>query len=390
MQTEDAPIVKFVQHILLDAIKQGASDIHFEPYEHQYRIRYRLDGLLIEVPSVPVNLSTRITSRLKILSNLDISERRRPQDGRFNMTLSENQSIEFRISTCPTNMGEKVVLRILNPVNTQVGIESLGLTIQQQALFMDALSKPQGMILVTGPTGSGKTVTLYSALNLVNTPSVNISTVEDPIEINIHGINQVNIHPKAGLTFATVLRAFLRQDPDIIMIGEIRDLETADIAMKAAETGHLVLSTLHTNSASDTITRLMNMGLPPFAIAHSLRLLIAQRLIRKLCDACKLPDYPTNSLVLAMGFTPEQAAQLKAYKAASCTLCTNGYKGRLGLFELIPITSSLSDIILSGGSSRAILQQSISEGMVSIRQMGLMRVQQGLTSIHEINRMTCA
>ncbi|RAP37844.1 type IV-A pilus assembly ATPase PilB [Legionella quinlivanii] len=387
---EDAPVVKFVNKILYEAIKKGVSDIHFEPYERDYRIRYRLDGLLNEVAAPPISLASRITARIKIMSNLDISEKRIPQDGRFKMKLSRARSIDFRVSTCPTIAGEKVVMRILDPGSTKLGIEALGFSPLQRGHFLKAIEKPQGMILVTGPTGSGKTVTLYTALNILNTKESNISTAEDPVEIKVPGINQVNINPKAGLTFSNTLRAFLRQDPDIIMVGEIRDLETAEIAVKAAQTGHLVLSTLHTNSAAETLTRLVNMGIPSFNIASSVSLLIAQRLARKLCDACKVVrDDTTPKSLVELGFSEEDSQQMKIYKAVGCPNCNqNGYRGRVGLFEVMPMSKALGEIIMSGGTSLDILKQAQKEGMWTIYHAGLEKIKEGITTIEEVNRVT--
>lgn len=387
--TEDAPIVKFVNKILLEAIKQGASDIHFEPYEKEYRIRYRQDGILHEVATPPASLSARITARIKVMSNLDISERRVPQDGGFKMKISKNRSIDFRVSTCPTSGGEKVVMRILDPGNAKLGIEALGFSPIQRELFVKAIERPQGMILVTGPTGSGKTVTLYTALNILNTIEVNISTAEDPVEIKVSGINQVNINPKAGLTFSGALRSFLRQDPDIIMVGEIRDFETAEIAVKAAQTGHLVLSTLHTNSAAETLNRLVNMGIPTFNIASSVTLIIAQRLARKLCDHCKtIRDDFTPQGLLELGFGSTDLENIKLYKAVGCAQCTNGYRGRVGLFEVLPMTKSIGTLMMSGGNSMDILKLAQSEGMLSIFESGVQKVKEGITSIEEVNRVT--
>ncbi|KGP63822.1 general secretion pathway protein GspE [Legionella norrlandica] len=387
--TEDAPIVKFVNKILLDAIKQGASDIHFEPYEKEYRIRYRQDGILHEVATPPVSLASRITARIKVMSNLDISERRVPQDGGFKMKISKARAIDFRVSTCPTSGGEKVVMRVLDPSAAKLGIEALGFNPFQRANFVKAIERPQGMILVTGPTGSGKTVTLYTALNILNTIEVNISTAEDPIEIKVPGINQVNINPKAGLTFSGALRSFLRQDPDIIMVGEIRDLETAEIAIKAAQTGHLVLSTLHTNSAAETLNRLVNMGIPTFNIASSVTLIIAQRLARKLCEQCKiLRDDFTNQGLIELGFNEADLVDLKLYKAMGCDQCTGGYRGRVGLFEVLPMTKELGQLIMSGGNSLEILKLAQSEGMLTIYQSGIEKVKEGVTTIEEVNRVT--
>ncbi|STX29098.1 type IV pilus assembly protein PilB [Legionella beliardensis] len=390
LKQDDAPIVKFVNKLIIEAIKKGASDIHFEPFEKEYRIRYRLDGVLMEVASPPVNLASRITSRVKVMSSLDISERRVPQDGRFKMRLSKTRAIDFRVSTCPTVGGEKVVMRILDPGSTKLGIESLGFNPIQKKNFLKAIEKPQGMILVTGPTGSGKTVTQYTALNILNTKEVNISTAEDPVEIKLQGINQVNINPKAGLTFSGALRAFLRQDPDIIMVGEIRDLETAEIAIKAAQTGHLVLSTLHTNSATETLTRLINMGVPSFNIASSVTLIIAQRLARRLCEQCKaVRDDITPKGLIELGFNEEEAQTIKLYKAAGCPHCSNnGYKGRIGLFEVLPMSKAIGEVIMSGGNSFDILQQAQSENFMTIYQSGLETIKAGVTTLEEVNRVT--
>lgn len=386
---DDAPVVKFVNKILIDAVKSSVSDIHFEPYEKNYRIRYRQDGILKEVASPPVSLSSRITARVKILSNLDISERRVPQDGRFKLKLSKTRSIDFRVSTCPTVNGEKVVMRILDPGSVKLGIESLGFSKAQQSDFLESIKKPQGMILVTGPTGSGKTVTLYTAINILNTDDVNISTAEDPVEIKLAGINQININLKAGLNFSNSLRSFLRQDPDIIMVGEIRDLETAEIAVKASQTGHLVLSTLHTNGAAETLTRLVNMGVPSFNIASSVSLIIAQRLARKLCSHCReLRDDITQASLVEMGFNAEDAESTKVYKAVGCENCTRGYSGRLGLFEVITMSKEIGSIIMSGGNSLDILTQAKKEGFVTIYESGLRKVSEGLTTLEEVNRVS--
>lgn len=388
LSNEDAPIVKFVNRILVDAIKKGVSDIHFEPYEREFRIRYRQDGLLYEVSSPNLNLAARFAARLKIMANLDISERRVPQDGRFKMKLSHSKSIDFRMNTCPTVSGEKIVMRILDTNSTQIGIEALGFSVEQKACFLKAIARPQGMILVTGPTGSGKTVTMYSALNILNTVDVNISTAEDPVEIKVNGINQVNINPKAGLNFSDILRSFLRQDPDIIMVGEIRDIETAEIAIKAAQTGHLVLSTLHTNSAAATLTRLMDMGTHSFNIASSVSLIIAQRLVRKLCENCRvLRDDTSPSSLCEFGFSKEESATLQTYKAIGCSQCTKGYRGRIGLFEVLPVTKAIGELIMKGGNEIDILKLAQSEGMVTIHQSALQTVRNGITSIEEVNRV---
>lgn len=386
--SDDAPVVKFVNKILIDAIKSGVSDIHFEPYEREYRIRYRQDGLLNEVAAPPVSLSGRITARIKVMSNLDISERRIPQDGRFKMKLSKTRAIDFRVSTCPTVGGEKVVMRILDPGSTKLGIEALGFSSLQKEHFVEAIKRPQGMILVTGPTGSGKTVSLYTALNILNTEERNISTAEDPVEIKVPGINQVNINPKAGLTFSGALRSFLRQDPDIIMVGEIRDLETAEIAVKAAQTGHLVLSTLHTNSAAETLTRLVNMGVPSFNIASSVSLIIAQRLGRRLCEQCKaIRDDITKESMMELGFNEEEA-KTPVYKAVGCDHCHNGYKGRVGLFEVMMMSKGIGQLIMTGGNSLDILKLAQQEGMLTIYQSGLTKILEGVTTIEEVNRVT--
>lgn len=386
---EDAPVVKFVNRIIVDAIKKGVSDIHFEPYEREYRIRYRQDGLLNEIASPPVNLSNRIAARIKVMSSLDISERRIPQDGRFKMKLSRTRAIDFRVSTCPTTAGEKIVMRILDPDAAKLGIEALGFSPLQKMHFVKAISRPQGMILVTGPTGSGKTVTLYTALNILNTIEKNICTAEDPVEIKVQGINQVNINVKAGLTFSGALRSFLRQDPDIIMVGEIRDLETAEIAVKAAQTGHLVLSTLHTNSAAETLTRLVNMGVPSFNIASSVSLIIAQRLVRRLCESCKtVRDDVTVPSLIELGFPEADAKKIKIYKAMGCNQCSNGYRGRVGLFEVLPMTKEVGQMIMSGGTSLDILKQAQLDGMLTVYQAGLEKIKAGVTTIEEVNRVT--
>ncbi len=387
---EDAPIVRFVNKILLEAINKSISDIHFEPYEKIYRIRYRRDGILYEAAAPPINLAQRITARLKVMSELDISERRVPQDGHFKMKLSKNRSIDFRISTCPTTGGEKVVIRILDPSSAHLGIEALGYEPQQKALFLNAIAKPQGMVLVTGPTGSGKTVSLYTALGILNTDERNISTIEDPVEIQLQGINQVNVNLKAGLEFSTALRSFLRQDPDIIMVGEIRDLETAEIAIKAAQTGHLVLSTLHTNSAPETLTRLQNMGVPSFNIATSVSLIIAQRLARRLCPQCKqIHEIPEKTL-LEEGFLPEGLVDTKIYSPniEGCGNCKNGYSGRIGIYEVLKVTDEIGRIIMEGGTSIDISDQAKQEGMSTLRESGLLKVVSGTTSLEEINRVT--
>jgi type IV pilus assembly protein PilB len=386
---EDAPIVRFVNKLMLDAIRRGASDIHFEPYEKLYRVRFRMDGVLKEIAQPPVQLAGKLSARLKVMSRLDIAERRIPQDGRIKMRLSRNRAIDFRVSTCPTLFGEKIVLRILDPAQAALGIDSLGYEPFQRDLYTKFLAKPQGMILVTGPTGSGKTVSLYTGLHILNREDTNISTAEDPSEINLPGVNQVNVNPKVGLTFAAAMRAFLRQDPDVIMVGEVRDLETAEIAIKAAQTGHLVLSTLHTNDAPQTLTRLIDMGVKPYAIATSVSLIIAQRLARRLCPNCKQPlDIPKEAL-LKEGFQEaDVAAGLKIFVPKGCPSCTDGYKGRVGIYQVLPVTESIARIILTGGSAVDIGAQAAKEGVWDLRRSGLEKVKQGLTSIQEVNSVT--
>ncbi|MCG8536602.1 MAG: type IV-A pilus assembly ATPase PilB [Pseudomonadales bacterium] len=385
---DDAPIVRFVNKILLDAIKMGASDIHFEPYEKAYRIRLRADGILREAARPPVNLSTKLAARLKVMSQLDISERRVPQDGRIKLKLSKTRAIDFRVNTLPTLFGEKIVLRILDPDSAKLGIDMLGYEEDQKQLYLNALDQPQGMILVTGPTGSGKTVSLYTGLNILNTPERNISTAEDPAEINLEGINQVNVNPKVGLDFGSALRAFLRQDPDIVMVGEIRDLETAEIAIKAAQTGHLVLSTLHTNSAPETLTRLRNMGVPAFNIATSVSLIIAQRLARRLCKSCKQPLDIPNETLIAEGFKEEELGSFTVYGPKGCDKCVNGYKGRLGIYEVVKVTDPISRIIMEEGNAIQIADAAREEGFPDLRASGLKKVKDGLTSLEEVNRVT--
>ena len=387
---EDAPVVRYIQKILLDAIGSGVSDIHFEPYEKFYRVRYRLDGVLMEVAQPPLAIKDKVASRIKVISKLDISEKRVPQDGRMKLVLSKNRTIDFRVSTLPTLYGEKLVLRILDAAGVKLGIEALGYEPDQQRLLLDAIGRPYGMILVTGPTGSGKTVSLYTCLNLLNQPGINISTAEDPAEIQLPGINQVNVNDKAGLNFATALRAFLRQDPDIIMVGEIRDLDTAEIAVKAAQTGHLVLSTLHTNDAPATLMRLANMGVAPFNIASSVILITAQRLARKLCSNCKKPeDLPPEALVGA-GFSEEDIdGSWQAFGPAGCSDCRNtGYKGRLGIYEVMPISDEMRQLIMRSGNSLDIAAQAQNEGVRNLRQSGLLKVKQGVTSLEEIEAVT--
>ena len=387
-EPDDAPVVRFVNKILLDAIKKGASDIHFEPYEKEFRIRYRNDGMLHEIASPPINLAGRIAARLKVMSRMDIAERRVPQDGRIKLEISKQRAIDFRVNTCPTLFGEKIVLRILDPTSAQIGIERLGFEPEQRVDFLEAINKPYGMILVTGPTGSGKTVTLYTGLNILNTSDRNISTVEDPVEITVLGINQVNVNVKTGLTFAEALRAFLRQDPDIIMVGEIRDLETAEIAVKAAQTGHLVLSTLHTNDAPQTLNRLMQMGIPPFNIAASVLLILAQRLARRLCEYCKKPlDLPPETLLEA-GFKEDDLEGLIVYGPGECENCVKGYKGRVGIYQVMPITETLSRIILEGANVTRIAEQAALEGIDDLRASGLKKVKAGVTSLAEVDRIT--
>jgi type IV pilus assembly protein PilB len=386
---EDAPIVRFVNKVLLDAIRRGASDIHFEPYEKIYRVRLRMDGVLKEIAQPPVQLAGKLSARLKVMSRLDIAERRVPQDGRIKMKLSKNRAIDFRVSSCPTLFGEKIVLRILDPAQAALGIDSLGYEPFQKDLYMKFLGKPQGMILVTGPTGSGKTVSLYTGLHILNREDTNISTAEDPAEINLPGVNQVNVNNKVGLTFAAAMRAFLRQDPDIIMVGEIRDLETAEIAIKAAQTGHLVMSTLHTNDAPQTLTRLVDMGVKPYAIATSVSLIIAQRLARRLCSHCKQPmDIPKEAL-LKEGFQEaDVAAGIKIFGPKGCDSCTDGYKGRVGIYQVLPVTESIARIILALGSAVDIGNQAAKEGVWDLRRSGLEKVRAGLTSLEEVNSVT--
>ncbi len=388
-EIDDAPIVRFINKIMVDAIKKGASDIHFEPYEKHFRIRLRQDGVLTEIARPPVTLAMKLSARLKVMARLDIAERRIPQDGRIKLKLSKNRAIDFRVNTCPTLYGEKVVCRLLDPSSAQLGIDALGYEENQKQLYLQTLAKPYGMILVTGPTGSGKTVSLYTGLNILNTVDRNISTAEDPAEINMPGVNQVNVNPKVGLTFAAALRAFLRQDPDIIMVGEIRDLETAEIAIKAAQTGHLVLSTLHTNDAPKTLTRLIDMGVKPYAIASSVSLIIAQRLARRLCSNCKEPiDIPAEAL-LKEGFTrADVESGLTIFHAKGCSQCTNGYKGRVGIYQVMPCSETIGRIMMEGGNSMQIAAQAKSEGVADLRQSGLKKVKDGLTSLEEINRVT--
>ena len=386
---DDTPVVRFVNKVLLDAINKGASDIHFEPYEKSYRVRFRQDGVLREVAAPPIGMAPRLAARLKVMSRLDISERRVPQDGRIKMNLSKNRAIDFRVNTCPTLFGEKIVLRILDPNSAKLGVDALGFEPEQKELFMEALRKPYGMLLVTGPTGSGKTVTLYTGVNILNQPDVNISTAEDPVEINLPGINQVNVNNKVGLTFPSALRAFLRQDPDIILVGEIRDLETAEIGIKAAQTGHMVLSTLHTNDAPQTLTRMVNMGVPPYNIAGSVNLIIAQRLARRLCNQCKKElDLPKEAL-LEEGFSEKEIATgLKIYGPNGCDQCSGGYKGRVGIYQVMPVSEEMGRIIMEGGNSMQLAEQAKKEGIPDLRQSGLKKVKDGVTSLDELNRVT--
>jgi type IV pilus assembly protein PilB len=386
---EDAPIVRFVNKLMLDAIRRGASDLHFEPYEKMYRVRLRIDGVLKEIASPPVQLAMKISARLKVMARLDIAERRVPQDGRIKMKISKTRAIDFRVSTCPTLFGEKIVMRILDPSSAMLGIDALGYEGFQRELYLKYLAKPQGMILVTGPTGSGKTVSLYTGLNILNKEDTNISTAEDPAEINLPGVNQVNVNPKVGLTFAAALRAFLRQDPDVVMVGEIRDLETAEIAIKAAQTGHLVLSTLHTNDAPQTLTRLMDMGVKPYAIATSVSLIIAQRLARRLCSSCKqIIDVPAEAL-LKEGFQPEDVqAGIKIYGPKGCQNCNEGYKGRVGIYQVMPVTDAIGRIIMAGGNAMEIADEARKQGIWDLRRSGLEKARQGFTSLEEVNSVT--
>lgn len=385
---DDAPVVRFVNKMLLDAIKGGSSDLHFEPYERSYRVRLRTDGILHEVARPPIQLASRISARLKVMAALDISERRKPQDGRIKMKISKTKAIDFRVNTLPTLWGEKIVMRILDPSSAQMGIDALGYEEVQKELYLNALKQPQGMILVTGPTGSGKTVSLYTGLNILNTVDINISTAEDPVEINLEGINQVNVNPRQGMDFAQALRAFLRQDPDVIMVGEIRDLETAEIAIKAAQTGHMVMSTLHTNSAAETLTRLRNMGVPAFNIATSVNLIIAQRLARKLCSVCKKEiDVPHDTLIRE-GFPADKLGTFKIYGPVGCENCKGGYKGRVGIYEVVKNTPSLQRIIMEEGNSIDIAAQMRKDGFNDLRTSGLLKAMQGVTSLEEVNRVT--
>ena len=388
-EVDDTPVVRFVNKVLLDAINKGASDIHFEPYEKSYRVRFRTDGILAEVASPPLGMSMRLSARIKVMSRMDISERRIPQDGRIKLNLSKSRAIDFRVNTCPTLFGEKIVLRILDPSSAKMGIDALGFEPEQKKTLLDNLHKPYGMFLVTGPTGSGKTVTLYTGVNILNQPEINISTAEDPVEINLAGVNQVNVDPKVGLDFASALRAFLRQDPDVILVGEIRDLETAEIAIKAAQTGHMVLSTLHTNDAPQTLTRMVNMGIPPFNIASAVNIIIAQRLARRLCTHCKKPvDLPKEALI-EEGFTREQIQKgIKVFGPEGCDQCSNGYKGRVGIYQVMPLSAEIGKLIMEGCTSLDLANQAQKEGINDLRQSGLVKVIAGDTSLEEINRVT--
>ena len=389
-QADEAPIVKYINKLLIDAIRMGASDLHFEPYEKSYRVRYRIDGVLRQIANPPLQLSTRLASRLKVMSQMDISEKRLPQDGRIKLKLSKTKAIDFRVNSLPTLFGEKLVLRILDPSSAMLGIDALGYEPEQKELFMQALEKPQGMLLITGPTGSGKTVSLYTGLNILNREDTNISTAEDPVEINLEGINQVNVNAKVGLTFSAALKSFLRQDPDIVMVGEIRDLETAEIAVKAAQTGHMVMSTLHTNSAPETLTRLRNMGVPSFNIATSVNLVIAQRLARRLCPQCKIPAEIPGPSLLEMGFTEEDLKHpdFQVYQPVGCSECREGYKGRVGIYEVMKVTPEISKIIMEDGNALEIAAASEKSGFNNLRRSGLIKVMQGVTSLQEVNRVT--
>ncbi|MEO2281706.1 type IV-A pilus assembly ATPase PilB [Pseudoalteromonas pernae] len=385
---DDAPIIVYINKILRDAINRSASDLHFEPYDGEYRVRFRIDGVLHEMAHPPWALANRIAARIKVMAKMDISEKRKPQDGRIKISLSRSHQIDFRVSTLPTLWGEKIVMRILDSSDISLGIDALGYEEDQKAKYLRALKQPHGMILVTGPTGSGKTVSLYSGLSILNTAERNISTAEDPVEINVKGINQVQINTKADLTFANALRAFLRQDPDVVMVGEIRDLETAEIAIKASQTGHLVMSTLHTNSAPETLTRLLNMGVPAYNVASSVTLVIAQRLARKLCKHCKEPDKLPHDELLKQGFTEEQLSRLKLFKAVGCEECTDGFKGRTGLYEVMEITPPLAQAIMDGASSLDLARLAKNDGYTTLRESGLHKAAEGITSISEVNRVT--
>ncbi len=390
-EVDDAPVVKYLQKMLLDAINMGASDLHFEPYEKFYRIRYRVDGILKEIAQPPLAIKDKLASRIKVISSLDISEKRIPQDGRMKLVLSKTRTIDFRVSTLPLIHGEKIVMRILDPTSATLGIEALGYEPEQKEALLSAVSRPYGLVLVTGPTGSGKTVSLYTCLNILNSPGVNIATAEDPCEIPLAGINQVNVNDKQGLTFAAALKSFLRQDPDIIMIGEIRDLETADMAIKAASTGHMVLSTLHTNDAPSTLTRLMNMGVAPFNIASAVSLITAQRLARRLCKNCKVPIEVPKEALLGVGFIEDdfkEKFQIYGPKDGGCEMCNDGYKGRVGIYQVMPITDAISRIIMSQGNAIDIADQAKLEGVKDLRRSGILKVMQGLTSVAEVEACT--
>jgi type IV pilus assembly protein PilB len=387
-EIDDAPIVRFVKQILVDAIKKGASDIHVEPYENFFRIRFRTDGILQEIATPPSNMANRMISRIKVMAKMDIAVRRIPQDGRIKIKLSKDRFIDFRVNTCPTLYGEKVVLRILDPSSATLGIEALGFEKHQMKYFIHAIHQPYGLILITGPTGSGKTVTLYTALNILNSPQLNISTAEDPVEITLPGINQVNMNPKAGVNFSTILRAFLRQDPDVIMVGEIRDQETAEISVKAAQTGHLVLSTLHTNDAPQTLSRLIQMGIPPYNIISSIQLIVAQRLLRKLCEHCKHPETLPDQTLLDAGFTQDSLKKLTLFSAQDCDHCNHGYLGRVGIYQVMPISHSMQQLILNNGDSSQLEAQCQSENILNLRQSALLKVGTGITSLEEVNRIT--
>ncbi|RLA10640.1 MAG: type IV-A pilus assembly ATPase PilB [Gammaproteobacteria bacterium] len=387
-EIDDAPVVRYVNKLLLDAINKGASDLHFEPYEKRYRIRFRVDGILKEVAAAPIGMARKIAARIKVVSALDISEKRVPQDGRMKLKLGK-RSIDFRVSTCPMLFGEKIVMRILDPSSAQLGIEMLGYEPDQRAIFEENLAKPYGMLLITGPTGSGKTVSLYTGINIINTPDINISTAEDPAEIVLEGVNQVNVNVKQGLTFASALKSFLRQDPDVILIGEIRDQETGEIAIKAAQTGHMVMATLHTNDAPQTITRLLNMGIPSYNIASALNLIIAQRLTRRLCKHCKKKIEVPEPALLEEGFTEEQIKEgITIYSAVGCDQCSEGYKGRAGIYQVMPISEAMALLIMSEATAIDLAKQAEKEGINDLRKSGLLKVIQGITTLDEINRVT--
>lgn len=388
-EVDDTPVVRFLHKMLLDAVNMRASDLHFEPYEHSYRVRFRIDGELREIASPPLAIKDKLASRIKVISRMDISEKRVPQDGRMKLKLGQDRVIDFRVSTLPTLFGEKIVIRILDPNSAKVGIDALGYEPEEKKRLMNAIARPYGMVLMTGPTGSGKTVSLYTCLNILNKPGINISTAEDPSEINLPGVNQVNVNEKAGLTFAAALKAFMRQDPDVIMVGEIRDLETADISIKAAQTGHLVLSTLHTNDAPSTLTRMLNMGIPTFNVASSVLLITAQRLARRLCVSCRQPIEVPPQALLEAGFSPEDLdGSWTAYKPVGCAACNNGYKGRVGIYQVMPISEEIQKIILRNGSALDIGRQASSEGVRTLRESGLLKVKQGMTSLEEVLSVT--